>query len=381
MHKLAFCFGIFAAAALSWPVMAQDEDGSVRFGATNLTDVLGNVSGGLQRGTRVMDKVDLTATYLGDDNGLPGFSIFLDAQMTDGADLSGALVGAAQAISSLEAPAQVRLANAWMAWDPHGKGGVKLGVVDLNTEFDVQATGALFLNSSFGIGPDFSQSGQNGPSIFPSTGLGLVGWWLPGDHWQVKAGVFEGASGDPMHPGRTRFMLSRDEGALIALEARNHITENFVLGAGAWRYTASFPALDPTRVNLSGNAGYYAIADGLLYAAPEGDGAGLSGWLRFGWSDARINPISETINGGLVYSAPFGREKDQVGVSVARAWFGAPARDILGMGVAETTWEATYSFAVNSHFSLQPDIQYVMSPSGGPTPDALVLGSRITASW
>ena len=161
--------------------------------------------------------------------------------MTDGADFSGAVVGAAQTISNLEAPADIRLANAWMSWDAGGKGGVKLGVVDLNTEFDVQSTAALFLNSAFGIGPDFSQSGQNGPSIFPSTGLGLVGWWLPGGHWQLKAGLFEGASGDPTHPGRTNFILSRDEGALIVLEARNHLTENFVIGAGTWRYTADLP--------------------------------------------------------------------------------------------------------------------------------------------
>ena len=51
------------------------------------------------------------------------------------------------------------------------------------------------------------------------------------------------------------------------------------------------------------------------------------------------------------------------------------------MGHAETAVEATYSFAVNSHFSLQPDIQYVISPSGGPMPDAVVVGSRVMAAW
>lgn len=381
MHKPAVCAGILMLGLFSAPVTAQDEGKAVRFGATNITDVLGNVDGGLQRGLRVMDKVDLTVTYLGDDNGLSGFSVFVDGQMTDGADLSGKLVGAAQAVSSLEAPAQVRLANAWMAWQREGKLGVKLGVIDLNTEFDVQATGALFLNSAFGIGPDFSQSGQNGPSIFPSTGMGLVSWWFPGGHWQLKGGVFEGAPGDPAHPGRTNFSLTGDEGALVVLEARNRITENFVLGAGAWRYTASLPAIDPVRGNLSGNGGLYAIADGLVYAAPQGEGAGLSAWLRLGWADARINAIATTVNGGLVYSAPFGRQKDQIGLSAARAWFGGPARDVLAMGKTETVLEATYSLAVNSHFSLQPDIQYVISPSGGPAPDAVIVGSRIMASW
>jgi porin len=395
VQKLSFSCGIFVAAALtlSWPVMAdddakdaakdaaKDEKSLVSLSATNITDILGNVDGGLQRGTRVMDKVDLTATFLGDDQGLPGFSVFLDAQMTDGADFSGAVVGAAQTISNLEAPADIRLANAWMSWDAGGQGGVKLGVVDLNTEFDLQSTAALFLNSAFGIGPDFSQSGQNGPSIFPSTGLGLVGWWLPGGHWQLKAGLFEGASGDPTHPGRTNFILSRNEGALIVLEARNHLMENFVIGAGTWRYTASFPALDPTRGHLSGNEGYYAIADGKLYAAPEGEDAGLSGWVRLGWADARINPIATTIAGGLVYAAPFGRKADQVGLSASRAQFGDAVRSQSGRDAAETVLEATYSFIVNSHLTVQPDVQYVIAPGGDAAAHALIMGSRITAAW
>jgi porin len=370
-----------AAVTLSRPALAEDDDGPIRFSATNLTDILGNADGGLQRATRVMDKVDLTATFLGDDQGLPGFSLFVNAQMTDGADFSGAVVGAAQTLSNIEAPAQVRLANAWMAWSSEGKGGVKLGVVDLNTEFDVQSTGALFLNSAFGIGPDFSQSGQNGPSIFPSTGLGFVGWWLPGGHWEVKGGVFEGVSGDPVHPGRSSFALSRDEGALLALEARNHITENFVLGAGTWRYTASFPALDPARGNLSGNAGYYGIADGLLYAAPEGEGAGLSGWIRAGFADARINPIASTIGGGFVYAAPFGREADQIGLSASQARFGNAARTQLGLGSVETVLETTYSFNINSHLTVQPDLQYVIAPGGDQSAHAFVIGSRVAATW
>ena len=62
-------------------------------------------------------------------------------------------------------------------------------------------------------------------------------------------------------------------------------------------------AIDPARGRLSGNSGYYAIADGLLYAAPDGDKAGLSGWLRNGFAD-RINAIESAITGGLVYTAP-----------------------------------------------------------------------------
>jgi len=364
------------------PAAAWAGDDFIDLSATNISDVLGNVRGGLQRGARVLDRADVTASFLGDDHGLPGFTIFLDGQATDATNFSGALVGDAQTISNIDGPAGGRLVSAWIAKEFDGIGGLKAGVVDLNTEFDVQSTAALFLNAAFGIGPDFSQSGRNGPSIFPSTGLGLVGWWLPGGHWQLKAGLFEDTPGDPMHPGRTHFAFTHDEGALVAAEVRNQITPDTVLGIGSWRYTASFDAIDPARGRLFGNSGYYAIADALLYAAPEGDKAGLRGWVRIGFADDRINAIRTTVNGGLVYTAPFGRMADSAGLSFAHARFGDAARQAGGLEPAETVFEATYSFNLNSHLTLQPDMQYVISPGGDPTiQDALVLGSRVIASW
>jgi porin len=382
----------FTTLAVLWtlaPATAWAGDHLIDLSATNLTDVLGNVSGGIQRGARLLEKADVTATFQGDDHGIGGLTIFLDGQFTDAANFSSALVGDAQGVSNIDAPAGFRLANAWVAKDFHGQGGVtgglKAGIIDLNTEFDVQSTAALFLNSAFGIGPDFSQSGQNGPSIFPSTGLGLVGWWLPGDHWQLKAGLFQDAPGDPNHPGRTSLSFSHDEGVLAVAELRYHLTPDTVLGMGSWRYSAAFDAIDPVRGRLS-NSGAYAIADALLYSAPnqgkEDDKAGLRGWVRLGLADGRINAIATTVNGGLVYTAPFGRLADQAGISFAHARFGDDARLAAGLSAAETTFEATYSFNINSHLSVQPDLQYVMSPGGDPTlQDSLVLGSRLTASW
>lgn len=364
------------------PGAAWAGDDLVALSATNISDVLGNVRGGLKRGVRLLDKADVTATFQGDDHGIPGLTIFVDAQATDATAFSDSVVGVTQAVSNIDAPAGIRLFDAWISQDFGGRGGLKAGVVDLNADFAVQATAALFLNDAFGVAPDFSHTGRNGPSIFPNTGLGLVGWWLPGGHWELKAGIFEGTPGNADHPGRTNFAFDDNEGALVVAEASYHLTPGFVIGTGTWRYTASFDAIDPARGRLSGNSGYYAIADGLIYAAPEGDKTGLAGWLRIGFADTRINAIESSITGGLVYTAPFGRMTDQAGLSFTRSQFGGPARRAGPLDPAETTVEATYSFGVNSHLSVQPDVQYVMSPSGDPTiGDALVLGSRAIASW
>ena len=73
---------------------------------------------------------------------------------------------------------------------------------------------------------------------------------------------------------------------------------------------------------------------------------------------------------------------DQAGIAFTRVQFGQPARLAAGGGLAETTFEASYSFNINDRLTLQPDLQYVISPSGEPTVGhALVVGSRIIATW
>lgn len=358
---------------------AGDEPSLIGLSATNVTDLLLNTQGGVRHQGRVLDRLDVSAAFMGDDHGWPGFSAFVDLQATSASNFSSRVVGDRQTISNIDAPAGGRVMDAWIAQDFGGKGGIKAGIIDLNTEFDVQATGAVFLNAAHGIGPDFSQSGLNGPSIFPSVGLGVVGWWLPGDHWQLKAGLFEGTPGNPNHRGRTEISFSQDEGVLLTFEARNHLTPGFTIGAGTWHYTAAANALDPAiATRVSGNSGFYAIADGVLYAPDEGEKSGLSGWVRLGFADRRINAVDTTIGGGLVYTAPFARKADQVGVSFAYAHFDRAARALAGLTSAETTLEATYSAVLTSNFTLQPDIQYVMSPGADPSlSDALVVGTRL----
>lgn len=376
---------VVAAAGLliGSPVRSSADDRPLSFSAVNVADLFSNLDGGLRRGTRALGKLDVMARYIGDTESFPGLSAFLDLQLTNEAAFSEDFVGDAQGVSNIDAPGGVRLANAWIAKEFDGLGGLKAGLIDLNSEFDVQRTAALFLNSSQGIGPDFAQTGLNGPSIFPSTGLGVVGWWLPGGHWEVKTGIFEGIPGNADRPGRTVIDFSADEGVLLTLEAHYRPTPDLVLGAGVWSYTAAFDtieAADPVR----DNAGFYASADGTLYKA--GFNETLNGWIRAGFANDDINPIAFYLGGGLVYTGAFGREGDQVGVAFARAQFGAQARRAAqlagGTLSAETTLEATYSYVVSETATVQPDLQYVIAPGGDPSlPDALVAGVRLTVSW
>jgi porin len=378
---------LFTGLIGGWLLMrgvAAAEDSPFGITAVSVTDILANVDGGVRTGLRTPEKADLAVTYTGEDD-WAGWSAFLDLQATAAVDANG-LTGSLQGISNIDAPAGGRVLDAWISRDFDGVGGWKAGLVDLNSEFDTQPTAVLFLNPSHGIGPDFSQSGENGPSIFPSVGLGLVGWWLPGDHWTLKAGVFEGTAGNPGHPGRTDLSLTSNEGVLMVFEARNHLTPNVIVGGGAWLYSAASDTIGAPHA-VHGNGGIYALADGQLYAAPGSANGGLSGWIRLGFANAAVNPVAFYAGGGLVYTAPWEREADQVGLSIAYARIGGPARRaaLAAGGIpadAETTFEATYSYAFSEHVILQPDVQYIIAPGADRAlRNSLVIGSRVTVTF
>lgn len=354
--------------------------GPWKFSALATVDLLANTRGGAARGFRVLDKLALAAAYDADGR----WVALLSAQYTNGTPFSGSLVADTQTVSNIEAIGSIRVYEAWLM-RRIGTGGIKVGLVDLNSEFDVQDAGGLFLNSSDGIAAEFSHTGRNGPSIFPTTALAITGFAAPARGWTLRLGVFDGVPGDPAHPRRFAVKLGGDDGALVVGQVTRDLGDGLRVEAGAWRYTAAFDALD--RVDATGkpqrlraSQGAYAIIEGDLIAPADGKPS-LRGWLRGGVADARVNRIAGYLGGGLVISPGFGGHAgDSAGVSVMHASFGGAARRAEpGLHGGETTIEATYRAVLPWGLAVQPDLQYVIHPGGNPgVRDALVAGVRLT---
>ncbi|MDQ2861163.1 MAG: carbohydrate porin [Pseudomonadota bacterium] len=366
---------------------------SFTFTGAYTVDLLGNLGGGQASGARYIDLLKLSAAYDGALAGRQGLTGLISIEHSNGASVSGELVGASQAVSSIEAsPEPFRLYEAWIQKEIlGGAGGVKAGLIDLNTTFDVQETAALFLNSSDGEGPELSDTGLNGPSIFPTPAVAVTAFWRPAEGWTAQAGLFDGVAGDPNHRGRfVAILISPSDGALIIAQVERRFGDAARIEAGAWTYTSSsFAALDQLSPSgapkaIGGDAGLYGLIEGQLAAKPRHGDGGLSGWLRVGLANGDINRIANYLGAGLVYTGPIaGRDKDQVGVAINRAGFGAGARAAaMRAGVplagAETTFEATYRYAVKDWLNVQPDLQYVIHPGGNlALGDALVVGVRL----
>src|SRR5947209_1855634 len=118
-----------------------------------------------------------------------------------------------------EAPARgdVRIEEAWlpeMLLDDRRSWLV--GCYDLNTEFYRLQSGALFINSSFGIGPVYAHSGVAGPSIFPNTAVGTRVAFKPSPNVVWRAAVLDGVPVD--RPGDGIRIFASGDGALLVGE-------------------------------------------------------------------------------------------------------------------------------------------------------------------
>ena len=361
------CLGLLGVSAIT-PLQADDGP-DAGFGLRYTTEIIANVSGGTSRGAGWLGRLDLH--YDSGDTlfGIEGAEAYLNLFLLHGPSFSDRYAGDVQTVSNIDAPSAIRPFEAWVQMPLAGDIRAKAGLIDLNAEFDQQTVGAPFLNSSFGIGPDISQSGRTGPSIFPVTSPALVIATEKGGY-HLRLGIFDAEPGYPDHPHRFQpGPLGRD-GALMIAEAGVPLGDDARMQIGGWRYTERFARLDGAGRAHSG--GVYGQIEGRLAGARKG--RALRAWMRAGVATAKADPINLYVGGGATY----GEEGSLFGLAVARAQLGAPGRRAgVGKHNAETTIEATALRRVTDFMAVQPDVQYVIYPSWqARVGNALVLALR-----
>ena len=321
------------------------------FSAVYTSDIASVLDGGLKRGTAYLDNIELNtngATSHGEWNGTLLY--------TNNNTFSDVYPGDGQVASNIDNTSMIRLYELWYRHDLE-KQSLQFGLIDLNGLYDAIDTAGLFLNSSHGIGPDYSQSGENGPSIFPVTSLAINWQWQINDNLQWQIGVFDGVPGDPDDSHANTISLGGNDGALLASEL-NLQHNDLRYAVGAWRYTSSSEFSDGS--GSAKNNGIYGIVE---RTAGDQDNS-LGWWFRAGLADSDINAIENYIGAGMtLQNFNADRPDDVVGVAIAYAGSADRWRTSESASGGETTVELSYSTQVNDWLRLQPDLQYVVSPS------------------
>lgn len=356
--------------------------GDVEFSAQYTGDVLGVVSGGLSTGTDYLDKLDLELDVnLAEAWEKGAGKVRIHGFYNNGASFTADRVGDLQVISNIDAPGGWRLFQLWYEFRD-ASWSIRAGLYDLNSEFDVNETGGVFLNSSHGIGGELGLSGRNGPGIFPVSALALR-TAVSFETVTARIVVMDGAPEDFTDSSSNWMELSGEDGALTVYEIDAPILESVRLWAGYWRYSAEFETLAGDG-SQRGNDGWYLGGESMLRF-----GSREARWfIRFGEADKRFNPLSSYVGLGAVVVGPFPtRPADQLGFAVASGRGGAPYRDSIATpgqyaSGHETTWELTYQISVNEHIVVQPDVQYVQNPSlSRNLDDAWIVGCRIQLAY
>ena len=369
----------------------------VNFDFVYTTEVVGNVSGGVEKKVTSLNNFDLVLDV--DFERLvhwKGASLHLYGVGNEGGSASDN-AGDTQGLSNIESPDAWRLYEAWLQQNFYDdRLSFLAGLHDLNADFDSIETAHLFINSSHGIGPDYSQSGLNGPSIFPNTGLGFRVAATPLKPLYIQSGIFDGVPGNPNDPeSPVSVSLNGTDGALIVSEIGflpGELGENRAYGkfaVGGWYYTASFDDLSDVDANgnplrRSHNFGVYGFGESLIFRENKESDQGLSVFGRVGYANPKINRFEYYLGSGLSYKGVFpGRDDDLMGFAVATALNGQhyrTAQTIAGTPSekAEITLEWTYQMPLTPWLSIQPDVQWIVNPdTQAGRENSLNLGSVI----
>ncbi|MGH8162050.1 MAG: carbohydrate porin [Gammaproteobacteria bacterium] len=314
-------------------------------------DLFDNLDGGVRRGYATDS---LLSAGLGLDTGKlvwwQGGRFAFGAQAITSTHPSENYVGDLQTLSNIDAPNDNQVSEFWYSQAIGDNLLVRGGIMFMEDFFDTNDTASLFINSSYGVTPTLP---SNVPApVYPASAWGVMAR-IGAEHNDWRFGIFQG---DPEHRStalkRGAMLIAEHDWLAAGSETR--------LGIGAWYRHA------PASVAPTSDWGAYANLE-----QPLGH-SNTSLFAQLGASPGDINDVPGYLAGGVVFH-DVSSAVSEVGFGFARAWI----RD----HAAETSLEATAAIPLfKGALVLQPDVQYILHPSGI-HPNALVIGLRLHAAF
>jgi porin len=346
--------------------------------------------GGANHKVTELDKADLVLGADFDKLGWHGGTAQLTLQNTSG-QTPNADLGTLEGIDNNEvSDRRLRLFEAWVQQDfPNDRGSLKLGLIDLDSEFYVNAASGTLIAPQFGIGSELAATGFGGPSAFPQTGLAARLIFKPTKETYLQLGAYNADVGDPGDHGGVD--TSFDQGVIEIVEGGWSMDGKGKLALGAWQYSKKQDELfsvnglgAPLQHNASGA---YVLAERVLIDGGD-KGPTFTDFFRGGVSDGDTGPFKGSWQLGGLLEHPFASRPDaQFSFGVDQALLGdqfrkASAAGGAALSKAETHFEVTYADKLTKNVIIQPDLQYIMDPGGdGSAKNELVFLLRFKGSF
>lgn len=316
------------------------QEGPFSFPIMYKGEVMSNLIGGIAAGSEYLGYGTIGVDFDTEKaNFWKGGSFYVEGATTHGGSPSKDYIGDAQIASNIEAGNHVYLQRLHFS-QQLGKFYTKIGLLDLNDDFAICESAALFHNSSFGIHSVISYNFS--APIFPVTGLGLMARYDINSHWNVKAGIYDGGpiQFEDGNPYNVNWELNINKGYLVTTEVQ------YTYSRGTYSLNGYYHTAFQRR-GLS-----ISVDQNIL----ETDFHRLNGFLYVALGDRGTEKIlHHNANAGLRLDGVFSRKmRDNIGIGCALACFKE--------GYAETAIELIYSYKVGSWFYIEPDLQYIINP-------------------
>jgi porin len=315
-----------------------------------------------------------------------------------GQDLSTEYVGNIFTVSNIAGFHTVRMNELWFQQKfPGDQISIRAGQMGADSEFYVSTHSVIFLNGALSWSPTLFTNVPNGGPVYPMSAPGIRLEVTPVNWLSYRGAVFQGNPfAEDVNRHGFRWDLSSSNGYFSIHELTfrlNQESESSGLPGtfkfGGWFDTAPVPNANSTQ---PWSYGLHFIADQMLYrvsnneqsTAASSTNKGLGVFTHVGLSPQNFSVINFYIDGGLTYKGLIpARDNDVLGVAIAYGHLNHNALDNEARSNPgyEIVLEATYQIELATWLSLQPDLQYVIHPSGTNIPDALVLGARTTLSF
>lgn len=349
---------LYSVSLAMFPTIAFAEpvDSFFTYEASVKVDHVANLSGGQEQRSGTLANFDLLVGFdleklLGVSN--LKFNAYL---LGDIGDDPTEFVGDSFASSSIEAPDAVKLYEAYLEKGFGKEWSAKLGTRDLNAEFNALDSAGVFLNGSFGISPSISQTGINGPSIFPTTALAALVGYTGKSGIYSTLGSFNARAGDPNRYYSSDIYTGDKNGYLLIGEFGYKESDDLgKYGFGYWKYTK---ASDPINAgdSKSENSGAYFIGERKLLKD-------LTVFFKYGQADAKLNTFKSTAEFGATYSGICKQfKKDTLALGASLGQVSSDYVELESSAEHEQLFEIAYRMELNDHIALTPDFQYVVHP-------------------
>ncbi len=413
---------------LTQPQITGDWGGLRSYAQTNgisitgqsVSDMLWNTSGGSSRGGAYAGLVQFgievdTSKVLGIEGGT-----FKNTWLWLYGRNPSSFVGDTYGVSSIAGNPGLRAAELWYQQNLfHDAFSLRGGLLSIDSEFATSDTASLFVNSSFGFPNFLSQNLVNGGPEYPMAVPGLRLALKPASWLTLRSALTQA---NPFSQEENRYNFNWNfgpTGGLLSITEAETTWESLLKDkqlpgtakVGFWIQNGSSPSLPAdwefgAPGTLGYSSGFYAVLDQMLYREPgqeapavssgknpvapsdapvadEGPVPGLNSYARIGFSPQSANPLSLSVDTGLVYTGLIpGRKQDQFGVAFA---YGQLSSGYSGLGTSQgipdpyysAVAEVSYAIRLAPAVKLQPDLQYVIHPDGSAQMgNALVLGCR-----